>query len=164
MADKKKDLNKFLFTTQANILRNVDYLPVSVWGFEDGALDIIKKQKHAAVNQKLSKKQQKTFDNAKKQQLAQKMGAVPQTISEIYKILSNSKLANKMPARPKVNVVKKVNSDETKENGGPEIDSEVLEILKKKGVGKRPFVRSVTSNGKKNAELDEDGVPFKKGP
>jgi len=155
-----------LVTAQANILRNIDYIPISNWGFDETVTDLIKEQKHAAVNKTLSKTQQKKLDNEQKQKVAKSIGSIPQSISEVLNILSHSKLANKAPTKAVTKTVKKATSDDTKENhDGPELSSEVAEILKKKGVGKRPHVRSVSESNKGAGDAQESkdgGSPFKK--
>lgn len=55
MVSKTQELTRLLYAAQTSILRNVDYIPISQWGFDETALDVIKKQKYAAVNKKLFK-------------------------------------------------------------------------------------------------------------
>jgi hypothetical protein len=92
--------------------------------------------------------------------MAESIGAIPKTISQVFKILANSKLANKKPKRPNVRVIKKVEyslsiqkypfknkEGETKEND-VSLDPEIANILKRKRVAKRPFVRNAINIGK----------------
>lgn len=68
----------------------------------------------------------------------------PQTVSEVYNILSRSKLANKQPIR----LMKKDESGENGVAGQPELNPNIMEILKKKGARKRPFVRNAIGSNK----------------
>jgi hypothetical protein len=51
----KKDLGHLLSSVQAKIIHNIDFIPINYWGFDEPSLELLRKQKHAAVNQKLSK-------------------------------------------------------------------------------------------------------------
>lgn len=97
----------------------------------------------------------------------------PQTVSEVYNILSRSKLANKQPIR----LMKKDESGENGVAGQPELNPNIMEILKKKGARKRPFVRNAIGSNKawaasisqrtclyccRSGDVNEDGTPFKK--
>ncbi|CAD5234638.1 unnamed protein product [Bursaphelenchus xylophilus] len=112
------------------IVKNADLIPLSRWGFDQNALDIVKSHKHSVVNEKLTFKQKKQMSKKQKQQLARGVGAVPQKVSDVCRLLSN------VSVTPKVYNQNKKRADEANETV-TELHPEIEAILKKKGVKRR---------------------------
>lgn len=65
VSEGTKNLNQLLANVQSQLTRNVNYIPVAQWGFDESALEVLNKRKHKAVDKQLTKgtgfKEDKSF-------------------------------------------------------------------------------------------------------
>ncbi|CAD5229184.1 unnamed protein product [Bursaphelenchus okinawaensis] len=148
------DIKSKLESLHNLLVKNADYIPLQRWGFDQNALDIVKSHKHSIVNEKLTFKQKQQLSKKQKQQMARGVGAVPQKVSEVCKLLSNISVAPKKLNAKNNNKTPEVNEENKTES---QLDPAIAAILRKKGVKRRNITSISTAsevpakkNGKEN--------------
>ncbi|KAI6195019.1 hypothetical protein M3Y96_00419200 [Aphelenchoides besseyi] len=138
------DLTSRLRELDARISANSNFVPVGLWGFDERAMKAIKNHKHTVVNQKIGAAAQRKLGKAQKQKIAKNLGEVPQTVGEIYQFLSGTSLASKIRKGPTASKLhtqseakEEADNEETPEEEEQKLDPKILELLQKKGVGRR---------------------------
>ncbi|KAI6206289.1 hypothetical protein M3Y94_00891800 [Aphelenchoides besseyi] len=138
------NLTSRLHELNARISANLNFVPVGLWGFDERAMKAIKTHKHSVVNQKIGAAAQRKLGKAQKQKIAKNLGEVPQTVGEIFEFLSGTTLASRISKGPTASrvhaqseVKEEVDNEEESEEEDQKLDPKILELLKKKGVGRR---------------------------